>query len=147
MLKEILKSDTDVNAIAHPSVPPCESEDRWEKLAKECSPPESSGHTALMEAIYLSDYENSQEQVDRAEVVSLLLAAGADVNARDAEGDTALLFCHMNLELASLLLRAGADPNVRNHGGDTPLHLAGSDEMQRLLIEHGAVATTEAAKE
>jgi len=147
MLKEILKSDKDVNAIAHPSVPPCESEDRWEKLAKECSPPESSGHTALMEAIYLSDYENSQEQVDRAEVVRLLLAAGADVNARDAEGDTALLFCHMNLELASLLLRAGADPNVRNHGGDTPLHLAGSDEMQRLLIEHGAVATTEAAKE
>jgi ankyrin repeat protein len=100
-----------------------------------------------MEAIYLSDYENPQEQVDRAEVVRLLLAAGADVNARDAEGNTALLFCHMNLELASLLLRAGADPNVRNHGGDTPLHLAGSDEMQRLLIEHGAVPATEAEKE
>lgn len=147
MLKEILKSDKDVNAIAHIPVLPCESEGHSGKPASDCPALESTGRTALMEAIYLSDYENPQEQVDRAEVVRLLLAAGADVNARDAEGDTALLFCHMNLELASLLLRAGADPNVRNHGGDTPLHLAGSDEMQRLLIEHGAVPTTEAAKE
>jgi ankyrin repeat protein len=69
-----------------------------------------------------------------------LLAAGADVNARDAQGNTALLFCHRNVELASLLLHAGADPNVRNNDGDTPLQRAGSDEMQRLLIKHGATS-------
>jgi ankyrin repeat protein len=54
----------------------------------------------------------------------------------------------MNVGLASLLLQAGADPNVRNDAGETPLQRAGSDEMQRLLIKHGAqLVTKEAEKE
>ena len=140
MLKEILKSDKDVNAIAHLPVLPCGPEGHSGKPASGCPPPESSGRTALMEAVFPGDYDSLEEGSDRAEVVRLLLAAGADVNARDAQGNTALLFCHRNVELASLLLHAGADPNVRNNDGDTPLQRAGSDEMQRLLIKHGATS-------
>jgi len=87
----------------------------------------------------MSDYENPQEVRDRAEVVRLLLAAGANVDAHDTEGNTPLLLCHLNTKLAELLLQAGANPNVRNNAGETPLQRAGSEEMERLLIEHGAV--------
>jgi ankyrin repeat protein len=147
MLKEILKSDHNVNANTQIPAQPCESKGPSSEAASDCSPqPETDGRTALLEATYMSDDEAHQEQVDRPEVVRLLLAAGADVNARDANGDSALLFCHRNLELASLLLQAGADPNVRNHDGDSPLQRAGSDEMQRLLIRHGAISPAPSAE-
>jgi ankyrin repeat protein len=57
----------------------------------------------------------------------LLLAAGADVNARDAAGITPLLMAtdHLahpeNVALALLLLEGGADPNARDAQGRTVL--------------------------
>ncbi len=102
-----------------------------------------------MEAVSHSDYDSPPDGVDRVEVVRLLLAAGADVNARDKAGNTALILCHSNPEQSLLLLEAGADPNARNHQGTTALSNTYNDDLKRLLIKHGAVqaAKSEEQKE
>ena len=75
--------------------------------------------------------------VDTARV---LLAAGADVNAADAEGYTPLMRVRgENAELIRFLLVAGADVNARNDGGNVLDHiLFRSKEVDRLLMEAGA---------
>jgi ankyrin repeat protein len=148
MLKEILKSDRNVNAITEIPFVPCTPKDLLSLGSAACSSqPATDGVTALMEAVSPGDYENPREGLDRMEVVRMLLAAGANVNAHDTKGNTPLLLCHRNIKLAELLLQAGADPNARNDYGETPLHFAGSDEMQRLLIEHGAIPRLQETQE
>jgi ankyrin repeat protein len=147
MLKEILKSDQNVNAITEIPFVPCRPRDLVSLGVAPClAQPETDGRTALMEAVSMGDYEIPREGLDRAEVVRLLLAQGAEVNARDTKGNTALLLCHRNIQLATLLLQAGADPNVRNDDGETPLSRAGTDEMKRILVEHGAIPAARAAE-
>jgi ankyrin repeat protein len=75
--------------------------------------------------------------------VTALLAEGAGVNTRQADGATALAWAAMrsNTDIAELLLNAGADPDLANAFGVAPLSLAiqnGSAAMVRLLVEHGA---------
>jgi len=68
------------------------------------------------------------------EIVPLLLTAGADPGARDAEGNVAL---HFNAHEG--LLAPGV--NVRNRAGLTPLHhaaLRGDRERVRWLLDRGA---------
>lgn len=48
--------------------------------------------------------------------VKALAAGGADVNAKDDNGDTALMGC-FDVEVAKALLDAGADPSIRNNDG------------------------------
>jgi tetratricopeptide (TPR) repeat protein len=70
----------------------------------------------------------SEERFRRtAEAVRLLLEHGADVKARDANGDTALHKAMLpsqadHADVITMLLRAGADVNARNDSGETPLH-------------------------
>jgi ankyrin repeat protein len=76
------------------------------------------------------------------EAVKMLLAAGAAVNAREAFGATALMFCAGQPEKARLLLNAGADVNARSKQGRTALLLAafspGASEIVKLLLDKGA---------
>jgi ankyrin repeat protein len=58
-----------------------------------------------------------------AEIFDALVDAGADVNAANEGGDTALHWCE-DPAFVELLLEAGADPNARSDGDTTPLHLA-----------------------
>lgn len=81
--------------------------------------------------------------VNDAEMVKLLLAKGADVNAV-TNNDTPLTIAakHGNMEMMRMLLEQNADVNLpRGSDGCCPLAVAcdiGSLEMTRLLLEHGA---------
>jgi hypothetical protein len=52
------------------------------------------------------------------------LAAGADIDAQDSSGWTALIYAAAasSSESVQLLLNSHADPNHKSFGGDTPLH-------------------------
>lgn len=91
------------------------------------------GETAIMLALI---------SPNATQVVKSLLKAGADVDARDVGGRTAL---HYALELYSfskckevleLLLEAGANINIHcSSYGDTPLHTAARIDLQRRQYE------------
>jgi hypothetical protein len=60
------------------------------------------------------------------EIVTLLLDRGADINAKDKDGVTALWLavCKGYEEIVTLLLDRGADIKAKDRDGNTPLHLA-----------------------
>lgn len=70
---------------------------------------------------------NSAAASGRAELVKLVLRAGADPNARQQMGYTALhaAAAHDNMEMAQALLDAGADPTLRNDDGRAAAEKAG----------------------
>jgi ankyrin repeat protein len=73
--------------------------------------------------------------------VSILLSAGANVNARDPEGNTPLILAalYARPDCVELLLKKGADPNAANKAGVTPLIRAATDhEKAKLLLAAGA---------
>jgi len=78
------------------------------------------------------------------EAVKLHLAAGADVNAKDEEEFTPLLYAAWDghKEIAELLIAKGADVDAKyDLLGWTPLHQAaayGDKEIVELLIANGA---------
>ena len=80
------------------------------------------------------------------EIIELLVAWGADPNARDREGRTALCLALEKggafTDLSGLLLALGADPDLMSAGA-RPLCLAaerGSPRQLEALLEHGADA-------
>jgi ankyrin len=81
------------------------------------------------------------------EAARSLVAAGADVNAPQGDGATALHWAahHNDLNGASLLIKASADVNATNTLGATPLWLAalnGSGPMVELLLNADANPNT-----
>lgn len=73
-------------------------------------------HTAVHKAAWAS----------RPEVLAFLLAAGADPNPRDTDGDMVPLHWATDRRIAKLLLTAGANPDAADIYGETPLHTAAS---------------------
>ena len=65
-------------------------------------------------------------EANSAEKVKLLVARGAQVNTRDKEGRTALMFAvdRGDVEVVEALLQAGADASVVNQEGATALMYA-----------------------
>ncbi|XP_047101816.1 speckle-type POZ protein-like [Schistocerca piceifrons] len=100
------------------------------------------------EARSLSDEERGRRLMRAAEEgavkeVRALLAAGADVGARDGGGWTALHCAALrgHAAVVRLLLSAASDPNARTQGGLTPLHWAaynGNTEAAAALLQAGA---------
>jgi hypothetical protein len=76
--------------------------------------------------------------------VQLYLAAGGDVEARNAEGRTLLMAAAIYSwrRIVSLLLDHAADPNARDNKGQTPLHHAAchSVDSVKLLLAAGSDA-------
>jgi ankyrin repeat protein len=76
----------------------------------------------------------------RVECVRLLAQAGANVNARDNEGNTPLHETFLT-DVEEELLKLGADVNARNRDGETPIFTTVDDDAIPLFIEHGADLT------
>lgn len=108
-----------------------------EKLLKAGANPnvaKPSGETALMTAA----------RVGAGQVVMVLTARGANVNARETmKGQTALMWAvaRKHLPVVEALLAAGADVNAASTGGSTALHFAvqqGDVAAAKLLLPAGA---------
>ncbi len=100
-------------------------------------PPQSALDAALVSAA----------EDDDANIVPLLLAAGANVEAQNSRGETALMraaadpYYSGTQPALEALLNVGANPNVRDKSGNTALFIAvaqnGSQTVE-LLLKHGA---------
>ncbi len=85
------------------------------------------------------------------EIVRALLAAGADVNAKDESGRTALIVTSIggHLEIVHLLLDKGAPIDVQGTDGATALHAAvrfGHPELAAVLLARGAKVNVQDAQ-
>lgn len=79
---------------------------------------------------------NDASRAGRLDEVKSLIAAGAEVNARDEVGWTALIWAAMqgDLPVAQALIAAGAEVNATDREGQTAVDLA---------LAHGQVAMVE----
>jgi ankyrin repeat protein len=89
---------------------------------------------------------DAAEQRDRA-LIRTLLSAGADVNAAQVDGMTALHWAVYNddADTAALLVRSRANVNATNRYGVSPLSLActnGNANLVKLLLDAGANVNT-----
>src|SRR6185436_10745571 len=87
--------------------------------------------------------EGTNRGPSRINAIRLLAGAGANLDARDAEGRSALMGAAEadNREAAEFLLKKGSDVNAKNKNGRTALMqaaYAGNVEMLRLLLSRGA---------
>lgn len=104
------------------------------------------GDTALMYVI-TSFFASNQ-----AEIIKLLINRGADINARNQQGKTALSLAVGNADITKVLIEAGADVNIRDNEGNTAMMLS-NWAVEQLLRKAGAseeglndVALVEAAR-
>ncbi len=127
---------------------------------------DSTGETALMKAVRWKGPVRTRPHIrwgkdfgkqdkDGAELAGvavsygpamtkILLESGADVNAKDKSGKTALMMTvdgRGDVDMAKLLLDKPADPNAQADDGRTSLMIAaaqGRVDMIELLLQHGA---------
>jgi uncharacterized protein len=79
---------------------------------------------------------NSAAASGRAELVKMVLAAGADPNTRQLAGYTALhaAAAHDNIEMAQALLHAGADASLKSDDGQSAAEKAGPAVAELLKL-------------
>jgi len=102
------------------------------KLGADPHTPNNAGTTPLLAAAGAGTNEPAEEageESEALEAVKLLLDLGADINAVDGNGDTAMHGAAYNISpmIVKLLAERGADPQVwkkPNKAGGTPLFIA-----------------------
>jgi hypothetical protein len=92
------------------------------------------GRTALM---YILNADKSTEHLT---CFSTLIKHGANVNARDRYGESAIFLavCYGLYEYCKMLVEARCDVNITNTNSFRPLHEVKDERIARLLIEAGA---------
>ena len=95
------------------------------------------GRTAMF---FAGEYRNGDKEGARVECVRLLAQAGADVSARDNDGNTPLHEIFLT-DVEEELLKLGADVNARNNNGETPIFTNVDELSIPLFIAHGADLT------
>lgn len=104
----------------------------------------SSG--ADVNVVMNKDHNTLLHLVTTPEVTETLLLHGANVNALNIDGESALHSAitrkNESLSIVDVLLKHGADVDMKNNFGQTPLHCAVMDReglpMVRKLLNHGA---------
>ncbi|KAF3394005.1 putative ankyrin repeat protein [Penicillium rolfsii] len=112
----------------------------------------NSRRNRLRKSIYQKDEQQAEQEAEALRIAALkgdecimqlLLTQGADINAVDKDGDTALFYAIMsgNETVVQLLLAQGADINAVNKNGITALSYAIVREQEaivQLLLAQGA---------
>lgn len=138
----LLAAGADINAIDYRgetalSIAACGQKEIVELLLARGALPDikdkDSGQTALHKALLLG-YGVYRE------IISLLLAYGADVHAKTHDGRTVLHYAvrYNDLEVTKLLLAHEADVNAKDNYELTPLAYAQSSDVTDFLISKGA---------
>ena len=70
------------------------------------------------------------------EIVKSLMFEGVDVNAKDSDGWTALMYAAQqgHVEIVNLLLKKGADISLKNNDGNTADELAYDHKFEQALL-------------
>lgn len=79
-----------------------------------------------------------RQQGSSRNTMACFLRHGADVNAKNKFGETALHNTNASLKKTQLLVRNGANVNARDRSGCTPLHYACNAAVAKYLVKHGA---------
>jgi len=98
---------------------------------------DKKGRTAVRYVCEGNNYWDRKRHADRGQVIHMLARAGADLDAQDEEGNTALHGAY-DENVAKALIAEGADVNIRNNGGNTPLMENFSVQAAKLLVAAGA---------
>ena len=82
------------------------------------------------------------------DILKLLLSEGADINARNEDGESALIYLikHWDVELARFFIKKGADYNIVNSRNETPASLCiekGMEEVLELMTDIKVFPTSE----
>ena len=125
------------------------------ELGADVNTTNAEGFTPLMKANSYLRLEGTHRIYDTSilintvPIINALIAAGANVNAKNEVGNTALHFAvnHVrsghfysvsNATNVDVLIKAGAVVTVKNNDGNTPLHVAKNLNAIDLLIKAGA---------
>src|SRR5947207_6498821 len=105
------------------------------KLIESCADvntADKDGTTALMHSVIESDVR----------MMKLLIDKGANINMKNSQDSTALMYAATNLAKTRVLLDAGAEVKVKGKRGATPMSVAlttfGSTPVLKLLVNKGA---------
>ncbi len=73
-------------------------------------------------------------KADKMQIIKVLISSGVDINAKNKNNFTALIFAAMaqNAEAVSFLLENNADVNIQNADGDTALICAAKDQAEEI---------------
>ena len=89
-------------------------------------------------------------RLGNTDVIQSLLSKGADVNAQNVAGTTALMWAAPmgHSDATTMLLEAeGINVNLQNKNGQTALDLAQNDSIKNIISSHGGLSSSDLAQQ